>query len=94
MGKPWSKAQLTKYKATCKAKRLAREAGGGQVQTVGKKHYVVKVALDAAAVRAALIYLKHARRNMMAALHDGALDELDGAHLYALLALNTLQGKE
>jgi transposase-like protein len=44
------------------------------------------------AQREATIFLRHAKRELLTAIRTGKIDELDQAHLYALLALNSLQG--
>jgi hypothetical protein len=44
-------------------------------------------------LRDAIVFLKHARTNVVARLADGSLKTPDTAHLYAFLALALMTGE-
>lgn len=83
----WSKEQREKHRATMAAKRQ-RKLEQGEVKPSKKEPKQHN-----ANVQDAIVYLRHARREIKKSFTKSELEELDPAYLYTLLALKVLEGK-
>jgi transposase-like protein len=61
----------------------------GAVSKRGKK-----TATRSNQVHDAIIFLTHAKRDIYSRLRESTLKEMDVAHMYTIMALNALEGKE
>lgn len=80
MGKKWTAEHKKRFIATMAAKRKARLKGTSNTSSIANHHDAV-------------IYLRHAEREIGKQMKNGTIRRLDSAQLYTLLALNALQGK-
>lgn len=87
MGIKWTSAQRKRFIATMAAKRKTKAK-----EDKGIKRDATKT-LAGTNYHDAIIYLRHAEREIGEQLTSGRIKKLDSSQLYTLLALNSLQGK-
>lgn len=86
-GIKWTSAQRKRFIATMAAKRKAKANEDKGIKRDASKTVVGTNYHDA------IIYLRHAEREIGKQMSSGTIKKLDSAQLYTLLALNSLQGK-
>lgn len=84
----WTKARRDKFTSTVKAKKKHFRAGRA---TVDLHPAGVKIC-KGSNQKDAIVFLRHARANIVDRMQRGSLKSPDQAHLYMLLALAILSG--
>lgn len=91
--KKWTPEQRQKYSATMAAKRAEREREQNHPHRSHHRQPKVRPKNNNSnSQHDAIIYLRHARKEIMKQMRQG--HELDSGHLYTLLALKALQQEE